>query len=180
MVILNPADATETRAAVKWAIDHKGPVYLRLGRLGVAPIFDEATYNFEMGKGITLKDGNDVTIIATGLMTGMALEACEMLKAEGISARVINIHTIKPIDADIIVKASKETGAIVTCEEHNIIGGLGSAVAEVLCENAPCPMVRIGTNDEFGASGTPAELLKAYGLTAENICESAKKAIAKK
>lgn len=180
MVILSPADATETRAAVKWAIDHKGPVYLRLGRLGVAPIFDEATYNFEMGKGITLKDGTDVTIITTGLMTGMAVEAYEMLKAEGISARVINMHTIKPIDADIIIKASKETGAVVTCEEHNIMGGLGSAVAEVLAENAPCPMVRVGTNDEFGASGTPNELLKAYGLTAENICESAKKAIAKK
>ncbi len=180
MVILNPADAIEARAAVKAAIEHDGPVYLRFGRLGVPVIFDEATYNFEIGKGVTLKDGTDVTIMATGLMVADALKAHDMLKDEGISARVINIHTIKPIDRDIIVKASKETGAIVTCEEHNIIGGLGSAVAEVLAEEAPAVLERVGTKDVFGASGTPAELLKAYGLTAEDIAESAKKAIAKK
>ncbi len=180
MVIINPADAVEARYAVKAAIEHDGPVYLRFGRLGVPVIFDEDTYKFELGKGVTLKDGCDVTIIATGLLVAEALKAYEILKEEGISARIINIHTIKPIDGDIIVKAAKETGAIVTCEEHNVIGGLASAVAEVLAEEAPALMERVGTKDVFGSSGTPAELFKAYGLTADDIVKSAKKVIKKK
>ncbi len=180
MVIINPADDVEARAAVKAAVLHDGPVYLRFGRLAVPVIYDEAEYKFELGKGVLLKDGTDVTIVATGLMVEAALNACETLKEEGISARVINIHTIKPIDRDIIVKAAKETGAIVTCEEHNIIGGLGSAVAEVLCEEAPIPMERVGVKDVFGKSGTPAELFKDYGLTSEDIVKAVKKVIAKK
>ena len=180
MVVISPADAVESIAAVEAAIKHNGPVYLRFGRLGVPTINDEATYKFEIGKGVQLKDGSDVTIIANGLMVPDALTAADMLAAEGINARVINIHTIKPIDEDIIVKAAKETGAIVTAEEHNIIGGLGSAVAEVLCEKCPAPMVRVGIEDKFGKSGKPAQLLKEYGLTPENIVAKAKEAIAKK
>lgn len=179
MVILNPADAVEARLAVKAAIEHNGPCYLRFGRLAVEQIFDD-DYKFEIGKGVEIKEGKDVTIIATGLMTGFSLEAAKMLEAEGISARVVNIATIKPIDRDIIIKASKETGAIVTAEEHNVIGGLGSAVAEVLCESAPCVMKRIGTQDVFGRSGTPAELFKEYGLTPADIAKSAKQAIYEK
>ncbi|MBQ4528572.1 MAG: transketolase family protein [Clostridia bacterium] len=179
MIIINPADDTEAKAAVKAAVEHDGPVYLRFGRLGVPVLFDN-NYKFEIGKGVQLKDGNDVTLVATGLLVGTALEAAELLKNEGINARVVNIHTIKPIDKDIIVKAAEETGAIVTCEEHNIIGGLGSAVAEVLCENAPAPMLRVGTRDVFGKSGKPAELFEEYGLTAEAICAKAKKAISLK
>ena len=179
MVIINPADDVEARAAVKAAVEHDGPVYLRFGRLGVPVIFDE-DYKFEIGKGVMLNDGKDVTIIATGLMVEAAITAEKMLKEKGISARVVNIHTIKPIDREIIAKAAKETGAIVTCEEHNIIGGLGSAVAEVVCENAPVPMERIGTRDVFGKSGKPADLFKDYGLTPEAIVEAAKKVIAKK
>lgn len=180
MVIINPADAVEAKAAVKAAAAYNGPCYLRFGRLAVDQIFSEDTYKFELGKGVEIKEGNDVTIIATGLMVSFATEAAKLLEAEGISARVINIHTIKPIDREIIVKASKETGAIVTAEEHNVIGGLGSAVAEVLCEEAPCVLRRIGTQDVFGRSGTPAELFKAYGLTAEDIAESARQAISAK
>ncbi len=180
MVIINPADDVEARAAVKAAILHNGPVYLRFGRLAVPVLYDEAEYEFEIGKGVLLKDGSDVTIVATGLMVEAALDAAKLLEDEGISARVINIHTIKPIDRDIIAKAAKETGAVVTCEEHNIIGGLGSAVAEVLCEEAPVPMERIGTRDVFGKSGVPADLLKEYGLTAEDIAKAAKKAMSKK
>ena len=180
MVVISPADAVESIAAVEAAIKHNGPVYLRFGRLGVPTINDEATYKFEIGKGVQLKDGSDVTIIANGLMVPDALTAAQMLAEEGINARVINIHTIKPIDEDIIVKAAKETGAIVTAEEHNIIGGLGSAVAEVLCEKCPTPLVRVGVNDKFGKSGKPAQLLKEYGLTPENIAAKAKEAIAKK
>lgn len=180
MVVISPADAVESIAAVEAAIKHNGPVYLRFGRLGVPTINDEATYKFEIGKGVQLKDGTDVTIIANGLMVPDALTAADMLAAEGINARVINIHTIKPIDEDIIVKAAKETGAIVTAEEHNIIGGLGSAVAEVLCDKCPTPMVRVGIEDKFGKSGKPAQLLKEYGLTPENIVAKAKEAIAKK
>ena len=179
MVILNPADAVEARLAVKAAIDYEGPVYLRFGRLDVPVIFDE-NYKFEIGKGVELKNGSDVTIIATGLMVPYAIEAAEELQKEGISARVINIATIKPIDKDIIIKAAKETGAIVTAEEHNIMGGLGSAVAEVLVENCPVPMQRVGTNDVFGKSGKPYELLEAYGLDTKTIVEKAKKAIASK
>ena len=180
MVVINPADDVEARAAVKAAILHNGPVYLRFGRLATNVIYDEETYEFEIGKGILLKDGRDVSIVATGLLVEEALEAKEILAKEGINARVINIHTIKPIDREIIVKAAKETGAIVTCEEHNIIGGLGSAVAEVLCEEAPVPMERVGVKDVFGKSGVPAQLLKEYGLTAEDIVSACKKAISKK
>lgn len=179
MVILNPADATESRLAVKAAIEHNGPVYLRFGRLAVPTIFGD-DYKFEIGKGVQLSDGTDVTLIATGLMVPEAIKTAEMLQLDGVSARVINIATIKPIDKDIIIKAAKETGAIVTAEEHNIMGGLGSAVAEVLCEAAPVPMLRVGTNDVFGRSGKPYALLDMYGLNAENIAANAKKAIALK
>lgn len=179
MTILNPADAAEARLAIKAAIDYKGPVYLRFGRLDVPVIFDE-DYKFEIGKGVELKDGTDITIIATGIMISEAIKAREMLAEVGISARVINIATIKPIDEEIIIKAAKETGAIVTAEEHNIIGGLGSAVAEVIVENCPVPMQRVGTRDVFGKSGKPADLLKEYGLDAETIAEKAKEVIAKK
>ncbi len=179
MTIINPADATEARLAVKAAIDHKGPVYLRFGRLAVPTIFDE-NYKFEIGKGVTLAEGKDLTIIATGLMVPYALEAKTVLAEMGIDARVINIHTIKPIDADLIIKAAKETGAIVTAEEHNIIGGLGSAVAEVLSENCPVPMARVGTQDVFGRSGVPAKLFEIYGLDTKTIVEKAKEVLAKK
>lgn len=174
MVIINPADKAESILAVEAAIKHNGPVYLRFGRLAVPEIFDRETYKFEIGKGVEIAEGEDVSIIATGLMVPTALDAAEMLKNEGISARVINMATIKPIDAEIIIKAAKETGAIVTAEEHNIIGGLGSAVAEVLCENCPVPMKRVGTRDVFGQSGKPAELFELYGLTAENIVKNVK------
>ena len=180
MTVISPCDAVETRAAIKAAIDNYGPFYVRVGRLAVEEINDADTYKFELGKGVTLKDGTDVTLIATGLMVGEALEAQKILAEENISARVINIHTIKPIDKDIIIKAAKETGALVSCEEHNIIGGLGSAVAEVLCENFPAPLVRIGTRDVFGKSGVPKLLLEEYHLTAKDITEAAKKLMALK
>lgn len=176
MVIINPADATEARLAVKAAIDHKGPVYLRFGRLAVPTVFDES-YKFEIGKGVELKAGTDVTIVATGLMVPYAMEAADVLAEKGISARVINMATIKPIDKDILVKAAKETGAVVTAEEHNIIGGLGSAVAEVLAENAPVPMRRVGTQDVFGRSGTPSALLELYGLDTKTIVAKAEEVI---
>ncbi len=169
MVVLSPADAVETKYAVKAAIDHEGPVYIRLGRLAVPVLFDEKDYKFELGKGITMVEGNDLTIIATGLMLQYALEASKRLAEEGISARVINIHTIKPIDRDLIVKAARETGAIVTVEEHTVMGGLGSAVAEVLVQNYPVPTRIIGIQDKFGKSGKPDRLLEMYGLTTENI-----------
>ena len=177
MVILNPADKAESILAVEAAIKHDGPVYLRFGRLAVPEIFDRETYKFEIGKGVEIVPGTDATIIATGLMVPEAMQAAETLKEEGISARVINMATIKPIDKDIIVKAAKETGAIVTAEEHNVIGGLGSAVAEVLCEESPVPMKRVGTQDVFGQSGKPAELLEIYGLTAENIAKNVKEVL---
>ena len=180
MIILNPADHVEAMAAVEAAVKYDGPVYLRFGRLPVAQIFDENTYKFELGKGVQLAEGTDATIIATGLMVPYALEARDILKNEGIDAAVINIHTIKPIDREIIAQAAKKTGAIVTAEEHNVNGGLGSAVAEVLCEECPVPMLRVGTQDVFGKSGKPYELLKEYGLSAENIAENVKKAIAMK
>lgn len=180
MIIINPADDVEARAAVEAAVKHNGPVYLRFGRLGVPVIFDEDTYKFEIGKGIQLKDGKDVTIIATGLMVEKAITAAQMLEEKGIDARVINIHTIKPIDRDIIEKAAKETGAVVTCEEHSIIGGLGSAVAEVIAETHPAALERVGVCDKFGKSGEPNALLEEYGLTAENIAEKAMKAIKRK
>ena len=178
MVVINPADDREAQAAVKAAIDHDGPVYMRFGRLAVEDINDD-NYKFELGRGVLLKDGGDVTLIGTGLMVAEALKAADILEREGISTRVVNIHTIKPIDEEIIIKASKETGAIVTDEEHYIMGGLGSAVSEVVCANAPCPVKIIGT-DRFGKSGKPAELFEEYGLTAENIVKQAKAAVAMK
>ena len=180
MVIINPADAVEARAAVKAALEYNGPMYIRLGRLAVPVYNDPATYEFKLGKGICLKDGSDVTIVATGLMVDMANNAAKMLSDEGISARVINIHTIKPLDKDIILKAASETGALVVAEEHNVIGGLGSAVAEAVCETCPVPVLRVGTNDVFGRSGKVPPLLELYGLTAENIAEKAKLAISLK
>ena len=180
MVIINPADHVEAMAAVEAAVKYEGPVYLRFGRLPVPQIFDENTYKFEIGKGVQLEEGKDATIIATGLMVPYALEARELLKNDGIDAAVVNIHTIKPIDREIIKKAAEKTGAIVTAEEHNVNCGLGSAVAEVLCEECPVPMLRVGTQDVFGKSGKPYELLKEYGLSAENIAENVKKAIAMK
>jgi len=174
MTIINPADDVEARAAVEAAILHDGPVYLRFGRLA-APIFNgKETYKFELGKGIELVSGTDITIIATGLMVSEALNAAQELKKDGISARVINIHTIKPIDKDIIIKAAKETGKIVTVEEHSVIGGLGSAVCDVLSENYPAPVKKIGVNDEFGHSGPAVDLLKEFGLSSENIVKTVK------
>lgn len=177
MTVINPADAAEAFGAVEAAIKHNGPVYLRFGRLAVPELFDRASYHFELGKGAELESGNDVSIIATGLMVPEALEARKLLAQDGICARVINIHTIKPIDREIIIKAANETGAIVTAEEHNIIGGLGSAVAEVLCEGCPVPLRRVGTQDVFGQSGKPAALLEMYGLTASNIAKQAKEVL---
>ncbi len=179
MVILNPADDTEARKAVRAAAAFDGPVYLRFGRLAVPVLFDE-DYQFEIGKGVTLAQGTDVTIVATGLMVGEAIKAVELLKNEGISARLINMPTIKPIDRDILVAAANETGAIVTAEEHNIIGGLGSAVTEVICETVPVPVLRVGVEDTFGASGPALDLLPLFGLCAENIVAKAKTAIALK
>ena len=176
MVIINPADDVEAKAAVHAAVDHEGPVYMRFGRLAV-PRVNSEDYKFELGKGVLLNDGKDVTIVATGLMVNEALIAAETLKAEGIDARVINIHTIKPIDKDILVAAAKETGAIVTAEEHSVIGGLGSAVSEALAEEYPVPVVKLGVNDTFGKSGPALELLKIFGLDAENIVAKAKKAM---
>ena len=180
MVIINPADHVEAMAAVEAAVKYEGPVYLRFGRLPVPQIYDENTYKFEIGKGVQLEEGTDATIVATGLMVPYALEARQLLKAEGIDAAVVNIHTIKPIDREIIKKAAQKTGAIVTAEEHNVNCVLGSAVAEVLCEECPVPMLRVGTQDVFGKSGKPYELLKEYGLSAENIAEQVKKAISLK
>lgn len=179
MVILNPADAAEARLCVKAAMEHQGPVYLRFGRLAVPTIFDD-TYKFEIGKGVYLKEGTDVAIIATGLMVPAALDAAKKLESEGVLASVINIATIKPIDRDIIIDAAKKTGAIVTAEEHNVIGGLGSAVSEVVGEECPVPVLRVGTQDVFGRSGNPAALLKLYGLDDDTIVKTAKNAIAKK
>ncbi len=179
MTIINPADETEARLATIAAFDCDGPVYMRFGRLAVPVVFGD-DYKFEIGKGVELKEGNDVTIIATGLMVKEALEAHDMLKAEGINARIINMATIKPLDKDIILKAAKETGAIVTAEEHSVIGGLGSAVSEVLAEEYPVPVVKLGVYDVFGHSGAAPKLLDEFGLRAVNIVEKAKKALAMK
>ena len=180
MVILNPADGIEAKAAVEAAILHDGPVYLRFGRYAVPYLYDEANYKFELGKGVTLAEGSDVTIVATGLMVHIALEAKDLLAAEGISAEVINIHTIKPLDVDLIASSAKKTGAVVTAEEHNIIGGLGGAVCEALAGVCPVPVVRVGVEDKFGKSGKVPALLEEYGLTAANIAAKAKAAIALK
>lgn len=174
MTVISPADAIETRLAVKSIISYKGPVYLRLGRLAVPTLYNEKNYNFEIGKGIEMTPGNDITIIATGLMVSEALESADILLNQGISAKVINMHTIKPIDKDIIIKSAKETGAIVTVEEHNIIGGLGSAVAEVVVHHYPVPIRMIGVKDIFGRSGKPKDLLETYGLTAKDIVNTVK------
>ena len=180
MTVINPADAVETEAAILAIAKYNGPCYVRLGRLAVNVVNDPENYKFEIGKGITLAEGNDVTIIATGMMVELAVEAKEELAKEGINARVINIHTIKPIDKELLIKAAKETGAIVTAEEHTVIGGLGSAVAEVITEECPVPVLKVGIKDSFGESGKPSELLKAYGLTTEAIVEYSKKAISLK
>ena len=180
MTIINPADETEAKLAVRAALDHDGPVYMRFGRLAVPRIFDE-DYKFKWGKAVVLNEGCDVTICATGLMVNEAIEAQKLLAAEGISAEIINVHTIKPLDAQTIIKSAAKTGAVVTAEEHSIIGGLGSAVAEAICESGkPVPVVRLGVNDKFGKSGPAVELLHIYGLDAQNIVEKAKQAISMK
>ncbi len=174
MTVINPSDDIEAKAAVRAAYAHEGPVYLRFGRLAVPVINDRADYKFEIGKGVTLRDGKDLTLVATGLCVSGALEAAQKLAADGIDARVINIHTIKPIDAELLVKAAQETGKIVTVEEHSVIGGLGGAVAEVLSEQCPVKMLRIGMNDVFGESGPAVQLLEKYGLDAEGIYQKTK------
>ena len=177
MTVINPSDAIETEAAIKAVMDYNGPCYIRLGRSGVSVINDNEDYSFQIGKGCVLREGKDATIIATGIMVEAALEAYNILAEEGIRVRVINIHTIKPIDEELIIKAARETKLIVTAEEHSIIGGLGSAVAEVVTSNSPATVLRVGIKDVFGESGKPAELLKAYGLTAEDIVKTVKKGI---
>ena len=182
MTVICPADATEAYAAVEAALNHDGPCYLRFGRYAVPNITPELIpdYKFELGKGVTYRKGNDVTIVATGYMVHLAVEAADMLANEGISAGVINIHTIKPLDKELIIKAAKTSGAIVTAEEHTVIGGLGAAVCETLAESYPVPVLRVGVEDKFGRSGQVPELLELYGLTAENIAAKAKAAIALK
>ena len=180
MTVINPADAVETEAAILAVAEYNGPCYVRLGRLPVSVINDEKNYKFEIGKGVTLAQGDDITIVATGMMVELALEAKDELAKDGINARIINIHTIKPIDKELLIKAAKETGAIVTAEEHSVIGGLGSAVAEVVTEECPVQVLKVGIKDTFGESGKPNELLKAYGLTMQAIVEQAKKAISLK
>lgn len=177
MTIINPADDIEAKAAVQAAVDYIGPVYMRLGRLAVPVFNDPSSYKFELGKGIKLREGKDIAIIATGLMVYEALEAAKVLVANGIEATVINIHTIKPIDKDIIIGAAKNTGLVLTVEEHSVIGGLGSAVCDVLSENYPTKVVKIGVNDVYGYSGPAIELLKKFGLSSENIIKTATNAI---
>ena len=174
MTVICPSDDVEARAAVNAAYEFEGPVYLRFGRSGVPVFHDEDSFKFEIGKGEVLQDGNDVAIIATGLMVCEAMKAGEELKADGINARVINMATIKPLDEELVLKAAKECGKIVTCEEHSIIGGLGEAVSSLLAEKLPTPVRRIGVNDEFGHSGPAADLLKDFGLSAENIVATVK------
>lgn len=179
MTIICPADDTEAKQAVKAAIECYGPVYLRFGRLAVPVIFNES-YHFEIGKGVQLKEGTDVTIISTGILVSEALKAYEILKSEGINAGIINMATIKPLDIEIVLKAARETGAIVTAEEHSVIGGLGSAVADCVSEACPVPVLKLGVNDTFGMSGPASELLDKYGLRADKLVEMAKQAIALK
>lgn len=176
MTVISPADSREAEQAVLKAAEYVGPVYIRLGRMAVDDVYDDS-YVFELGKGVLLREGKDVTIIATGLMVQEALKAHDMLKEDGIDARLINIHTIKPIDTEIIIKVARETGAIVTAEEHSNIGGLGSAVLEVLSDQCPVPVKRVGIRDTFGESGKPKDLLKKYGLTAEDIAAQAKEVL---
>ncbi|MEL7647403.1 MAG: transketolase family protein [Sedimentibacter sp.] len=176
MTVINPADCIEAEQAVLKAAEYEGPVYIRLGRMAVEDVND-SSYKFEIGKGVEMKNGSDITIIATGIMVQKALKAAEKLGQEGIDARVLNIHTIKPIDSEIIVKAAKETGVIVTAEEHSIIGGLGSAVLEVLSDQCPVPVKRVGVNDTFGESGKPEDLLKKYALTEDDIAGMCREAL---
>lgn len=181
MKVLCPCDGNEMKLAVEALLNYDGPAYMRLGRSAVDIVTDEIPgYRFELDKGATLADGKDVTVIATGIMVQIALKARELMAAEGVSVRVIDMHTIKPLDEELVVKAAKETGCIVTSEEHNIIGGLGGAVAECLSEKCPTPLVRHGVNDEFGRSGTAAAVLEAYKLTAEGLCEKIREALKKK
>ena len=174
MTVICPADDVEARAAVKAAYEFEGPVYLRFGRSGVPVFHDEASFRFEIGKGEVLQDGSDVAVIATGIMVSEAIKAGEELKAQGINARIINLSTIKPLDEELILKAARECGKVVTCEEHSVIGGLGEAVSALLAEKLPTPVRRIGVNDEFGHSGPAADLLKDFGLSAENIVDTVK------
>ena len=178
MTVLNPADDVEAKLAVEAAYLHDGPVYIRFGRLAAPVIFDE-NYRFKIGKGVTLKDGDDITVIATGLMVGEALTAYEVLKEKGVNARIINMPTVKPIDRELILKAAKETGRIVTVEEHSVIGGLGSAVCEVVCEEHPVPVTKIGVQDTFGCSGPAVELLQKFGLCSDNIVSTVLKILDK-
>ena len=181
MTVLCPCDGNEMELAVEALLNYDGPAYMRLGRLAVETVTDTIPgYKFELGKGATLRDGTDVTIIAVGMNVQMALKAAELLAADGISARVIDMHTIKPLDTELVLKAAKETGAIVTTEEANVLGGLGAAVAEYLAETYPVPVVRHGVEDEFGRSGKAPLVLEAYGITPEAIAEKAKKAVAMK
>ena len=181
MTIISPADADEAYAAVEAAINFYGPVYMRFGRFAVPNLTPELKdYKFEIGKGVTYREGKDVTIVANGYMVHLALEAADVLGAEGIDAGVINIHTIKPLDTELIVAAAKKSGAIVTAEEHNVIGGLGAAVCEALAESCPVPVLRVGVEDKFGRSGKVPELLEIYGLTAKNIADKARRAVAMK
>ena len=180
MTVINPADDVEARAAVEAAILHQGPVYMRFGRLA-APVFnDPDTYKFELGKGVQIREGKDIAIFATGLMVAEAIEAAKVLADKGIDAAVINIHTIKPIDEEIIIKNAARCGLVLTVEEHSIIGGLGSAVADVLSQNCPTKLVKIGVNDEFGHSGPAVDLLRQFGLCADNIIAKAEAAVKSK
>lgn len=174
MVVINPSDDVEAKAAVMAAYEHEGPVYLRFGRLAVPVINDRPDYKFELGKGVVLKEGKDVTIIATGLCVSESLEAAKLLAAAGVDAEIINIHTIKPLDKELVVASAKKTGKVVTVEEHSVIGGLGSAVCDVLAEEAPTKVLKIGVNDTFGESGPAVQLIKKYGLDSESICEKVK------
>jgi transketolase len=181
MTIISPADADEAYAAVEAAINFYGPVYMRFGRFAVPNLTPELKdYKFEIGKGVTYREGRDVTIVANGYMVHLALEAADMLAKEGIDAGVINIHTIKPLDTELLTSAAKATGAIVTAEEHNVIGGLGAAVCEALAESCPVPVLRVGVEDKYGRSGKVPELLELYGLTAENIAAKARLAVSLK
>ena len=178
MTVISPADAVEARAAVEWAINYKGPVYLRFGRMAVPVLFDRETYKFRIGKNTRLTEGKDVAIYATGVTVNFALEAAKLLEADGISARVVNVASIKPLDKAEIAATAADTGAIVVAEEHNIIGGLGEAVASAVCESCPVPVLKVGVEDRFGKSGKVPALLEMYGLTPANIAAKAKAAVA--
>ena len=180
MVVINPSDAVEARAAVEAAINYQGPVYIRFGRLALPIINEQEEYSFQIGKAIKVADGKDVTIVANGMMVAEAIEARKMLEAEGISASIINMHTVKPLDVESLVADAKITGAVVVSEEHNVIGGLGSAVSEALGENYPVPVVKHGVNDVYGKSGPAKELIEYYGLNAKGICEKVKIALSLK